>query len=218
VPIPDAGADQTVAERTQATLHGAAPDLSGSPVTVQWVQTSGPTATLSDPASLTPTFTAPEVPADTQLTFRLDATGTNGTRSAVTHVLVQDVNRAPVAAISGNDTVQTGGSVSLSGSGSSDPDGDALTYQWSQTGGPAGHFTGATTSATATFVAPSTAGTVTIGLTVTDAKGLSNAASKSVTVNAPKDEGGCNSTGTPASAVGLLIVVAFLLVRRRRTA
>jgi large repetitive protein len=219
VPIPDAGPDQTVPERTQATLHGAAPDLSGSPVTVQWVQTSGPTATLSDATSLTPTFTAPDVPADTQLTFRLDATGANGTRSAVTHVLVQDVNRAPVAAISGSSTVQTGGSVSLSGSGSSDPDGDTLTYQWSQTGGPSGHFNGGTTSATATFVAPSSAGTVTIGLTVTDAKGLSNSASKSVTVNAPaKDEGGCNSTGTPASAVGLLVVVAFLLVRRRRTA
>jgi MYXO-CTERM domain-containing protein len=94
-----------------------------------------------------------------------------------------------------------------------------ITYQWSQTSGPAGSFTGGTTSATATFVAGSTAGNVTIGLTVTDAKGLSNAASKSVTVSAPapKDEGGCNSTGTPASALAALLVGVFFLARRRRT-
>ncbi len=218
-PIANAGPDQTVPERTQATLHGTAPDLLPEVATQHWTQTGGPAVTLSDATSLTPTFTAPDVPADTQLTFRLDATGQNGTTSSVTHVLVQDVNRPPVANITGNDSVQTGGSLSLSGSGSSDPDGDVITYQWSQTSGPAGSFTGGTTSATATFVAGSTAGNVTIGLTVTDAKGLSNAASKSVTVSAPapKDEGGCNSTGTPASALAALLVGVFFLARRRRT-
>jgi MYXO-CTERM domain-containing protein len=58
---------------------------------------------------------------------------------------------------------------------------------------------------------------VTIGLTVTDAKGLSNTATTTLTVNA-KEDSGCSSTGTPASAIGLLIVGAFLLARRRRTA
>ena len=217
-PIANAGPDQTVPERTQATLHGSAPDLQLEQTTQQWVQTGGPAVTLSDATSLTPTFTAPDVPADTQLTFRLDATGQNGTTSSVTHVLVQDVNRPPVAVITGNTSVETGGSVSLSGSGSSDPDGDALTYQWSQTSGPAGSFNGPTTNATATFVAASSPGSVTIGLTVTDSKGLSNAASKSISVSAPsKDDGGCNSTGTPASSIAALVVGVFFLVRRRRT-
>ena len=215
VPTPDAGADQTVAERTEATLHGVAPDLSGWPVSVRWIQLSGPAATLSDPTSLTPTFTAPDVPADTHLTFQLEATGIHGTRTAITHVLVQDVNRAPVAVITGGGgSVKTGASVSLNGSGSSDPDGDVITYKWAQTGGPSGTFSG-TTSANTTFTAPSSAGTVTIGLTVTDAKGLSNTASTTLTVN--KEDTGCSSTGTPASALALLIVGAFLLVRRRRT-
>ena len=44
VPTPDAGADQTVAERTEATLHGVAPDLSGWPVSVRSIQLSGPAA------------------------------------------------------------------------------------------------------------------------------------------------------------------------------
>jgi len=218
-PIANAGPDQTVPERTQATLHGSAPDLQLEQSTQHWVQTGGPAVTLSDATSLTPTFTAPDVAADAQLTFRLDATGQNGSTSSVTHVLVQDVNRPPVASITGNSSVQTGGTLSLSGSGSSDPDGDTITYAWSQTSGPAGSFTGGTTSATTTFVAPSTAGNVTIGLTVTDSKGLSNAASKSVSVSAPapKDEGGCNSTGTPASAIAALVVGVFFLARRRRS-
>jgi MYXO-CTERM domain-containing protein len=217
VPIANAGPDQTVPERTQATLHGSAPDLTVETVTVHWTQTDGPAVTLSDATSLTPTFTAPEVPADTQLTFRLDATGQNGTKSSVTHVLVQDVNRPPVAAITGGGgSVQTGGSVSLNGSGSSDPDGDAITYKWSQSAGPAGSFS-SSTAANTTFTAPGSAGSVTITLTVTDAKGLTGTATTTVTVN-KKDEGGCNSTGTPASAVALLIVGAFFLARRRRTA
>jgi MYXO-CTERM domain-containing protein len=217
VPIANAGPDQTVPERTQATLHGSAPDLTVETVTVHWTQTDGPAVTLSDATSLTPTFTAPDVPADTQLTFRLDATGQNGTKSSVTHVLVQDVNRPPVAAITGGGgSVQTGGAVSLSGSGSSDPDGDAITYKWSQTAGPSGSFS-SSTAANTTFTAPNSAGSVTITLTVTDAKGLTGTATTTVTVN-KKDEGGCNSTGTPASAVALLVVGAFFLVRRRRTA
>lgn len=219
VPTPTAGADQTVPERTPAGLHGVANDLSGWPVSVRWVQLAGPAVTLSDPTSTSPTFTTPDVPADTELIFQLEATGIHGTRTAVTHVLVQDVNRAPVAVIGGGGgTVQTGATVSLNGSGSSDPDGDTLTYKWSQTGGPAGSFTGGTTSASTTFVAPSSGGSVTIGLTVTDAKGLTNTASTSLTVNAPKEDKGCSSTGTPASGLGLLFVGAFLLARRRRTA
>jgi MYXO-CTERM domain-containing protein len=71
-----------------------------------------------------------------------------------------------------------------------------------------------------TFTTSSTAGAVSIGLKATDAKGLSNSTTGALTVQAPpapKDEG-CSSTGSPASAMGLLVVGAFLLLRRRARA
>ena len=46
---------------------------------------------------------------------------------------VIDGNRAPIAAAGPDQPVTTGDTVMLDGSGSSDPDGDALTYSWSLT-------------------------------------------------------------------------------------
>ena len=46
-------------------------------------------------------------------------------------------NRAPVADAGVDRTVSAGSTVQLTGAASSDPDGDALTYAWAQTAGPA---------------------------------------------------------------------------------
>ena len=84
-------------------------------------------------------------------------------------------NQAPTAAAGDDQNVTAGATVALDGSGSSDPNGDTLTYQWSQYGGT---YTGSITlnnptSATPTFTWPSDAGigkVISLRLTVSDGK------------------------------------------------
>lgn len=138
----DAGADQVVPERQVVTLSGATgPAAAGS----SWYQVEGPTVVLSDASSAAPSFTAPEVTGDTVLRFVLSATGEPW--ASVTddvQVTVQSVNRAPVADAGLDRTVEqsdpSGALVTLDGTGSSDPDGDPLTFTWT---GPFGTASGA---------------------------------------------------------------------------
>lgn len=96
-------------------------------------------------------------------------------------------NVAPIASAGSNQTVTTGATVTLDGTGSSDPDGPSVTYAWTQTAGTAVSLS-STTAAKPTFTAPSAAGTLTFSLTVTDTGGASSSASSvTVTVNAPAD-------------------------------
>ena len=64
----------------------------------------------------------------------------------------------------------------------SDPDGDALTYQWNA---PAGQFTGGADRATTTWQAPDDAGPVPVSVTVSDGNGGSASDTANITVNAP---------------------------------
>jgi hypothetical protein len=64
VPTANAGPDQTVASGATVQLDGTgSTDPESNALTYAWSQLSGPTVTLSDPTSATPTFTAPTGPA-----------------------------------------------------------------------------------------------------------------------------------------------------------
>ena len=85
------------------------------------------------------------------------------------------VSNAPPAADAGApQTVNPGGSVTLDGSASSDPNGDVLTYQWTQTGGPAVSLSDAT-AVKPVFMAPGSPAVLTFTLTVTDSVGAVSA-------------------------------------------
>lgn len=91
-------------------------------------------------------------------------------------------NSAPVARAGANATGMVATSVAVDGSGSSDADGDAITYAWTIAAAPAGStatLTGGTTARPS--IAPDREGAYTLSLVVSDGKASSTAATVTVT-------------------------------------
>lgn len=111
----------------------------------------------------------------------------------------QSDNQAPVADAGNNQTVTSQTQVTLDGSGSSDPENQSLTYQWSQTSGQTVTIS-ESTAAVATFVAPEPTGqstTLAFELTVTDPDGLSSADTCLVLVTSAASSTDSDGDGVP---------------------
>ncbi|QLH76922.1 PQQ-binding-like beta-propeller repeat protein [Halosimplex rubrum] len=94
--------------------------------------------------------------------INLTVADSDGNTAAAERTLNVSVdNRPPVTETGIDRTVNEGTSVELDGSGSSDPDGDSLTYQWTQTSGTAVSLADVST-ATPTFAAPTVDSTTTL--------------------------------------------------------
>ncbi len=192
-PVASIVVSSSVASGALVTLDGTmSSDPDGDSLSFAWAQTAGPAATLANANTSKATFVAPNVTADTTLTFSLtvgDGKGGSNTASANVLVKAPAVNRPPVANAGASQTVVSAAPVTLNGSASSDPDGDAITYKWSQASGPAAALS-STTVANPSFTAPTvTAATALVfSLTVTDAKGLASAPAN-VTINVNPSSG-----------------------------
>ncbi len=204
-PVANAGSNRTVNVGTLVTLDGSAssdPDA-GTTLTYAWAKTSGPAATLSSATAAKPTFTP-----TTAGSYVFELTVSDGaltSKASVTITVTAPVNRAPVANAGTAQSVTTGTLVTLDGSGSSDPDGNTLTYAWAKTSGPAATLS-STSAAKPTFT-PTTAGSYVFELTVSDGA-LTSKASVTITVTAPVNRAPVANAGTAQSVTtGTLVTL-----------
>jgi YD repeat-containing protein len=110
----------------------------------------------------------------------LRVTDNNGGTATTTRA-VTVTNRAPTASFTATpNPVPTGTTVAFSGAASSDPDGTIAKYEWDLDGN--GSYETDTGTTATTSKAFATAGTVTVGLRVTDNLGLAATTTKVVTV------------------------------------
>jgi hypothetical protein len=94
------------------------------------------------------------------------------------------VTKRPVANAGSDQFVNAGASVSLTGTGSYDPDGTITSYAWVQTAGTSVSLSGADTTQP-TFTAPAVSETLTFQLTVTDNYGKTGTDTVNIIINLP---------------------------------
>ncbi len=175
-PVANAGQDEEVPICVGTiVLDGSqSSDADSDTLSYAWTITSAPSgssATLNNDdearASITP---------DVVGTYEITLSVSDGVHPAVTDqvflTITEDTGNPPTAVAGEDRTVSVNEAVTLDGSGSTDPDGDTLSYQWSLSSKPVGSQATITNAneAQAQFT-PDTAGTYRFRLKVTDAAG-----------------------------------------------
>lgn len=205
IPVANAGTTQSITAPRLVNLGGSATDADGDSLTYSWTLTSRPVgsaAVLSSTTIAGPSFTADK--AGTYTASLAVSDGFNSSTASV--VTINAGNTAPVANAGTNQSITAPRTVNLSGSGSSDPNGDTLTYAWTLTTRPASSAAAlsSTTAVAPTFVADK-AGTYVASLVVNDGTTNSTAAPVTITAGntAPVANAGSNQSITAPATVNL---------------
>ena len=131
-PVAEAGLPRSVDEGGSIMLQGSGSDDDGDDLTYSWSQDSG--LLFDNRTSATPTVTASSVTADTPITLTLtvdDGTDSHTDTMVLTILDVTSDNIRPTVDVGSDQTVREGAQVDIEWT-ATDPDGDSLTYSWSQ--------------------------------------------------------------------------------------
>jgi len=191
-PVANAGSDQNVTTASGVPLTGAAStDANGDTLAYTWSfasKPSGSTAALSSTSSVSPTFTA-DLAGTYVINLIVNDGKVNSSNVSAVTVTASAANSAPVANAGTNQTVTRTGTpatvtVILNGTGSTDANGDTLTYSWAITTLPTSSAAtlSSATAALPTFVAD-LAGVYVVTLIVNDGKVNSAVSTVAITVN-----------------------------------
>jgi hypothetical protein len=176
-PVVNVGPDQQSHDNDLVTITASQSDYDGSISTGTWTQVSGPAVTFANPNALSTTFSVPGGSAGQTIVVRYTAVDNRGDATAVDMRVTVSTNTPPTANAGPDRTVVPGGSVQLDGSGSTDT-GGALTYAW------AGSYLNSASlvNPTVTIPAGTAPGVLNYTLTVTDAEGLTDQDTVTVTI------------------------------------
>lgn len=206
-PKVDAGPDREVEERAEVKLAATATDPDGDALTITWRQVGGPPVALD-----VDTFVAPEVTQATPLEFEVSASDGRFSRLDRVVLTVTDVNRAPVVTLEAVPDARAGDTVTLTAS-ATDPDGDPITFAWTQDEGTKVALESADTT-TATFRAPAFEKKTALVFSVAVSDGRDTGRGQ-VTVQVLPAGCGCSS-GSAGAGAGLGALLWALARRRRR--
>lgn len=193
-PTAVAGPDQSATRGVLVQLDGGGSfddNTASAELLYSWTlgAPAGSASSLTGAATATPTFT-PDLPGNYVATLTVTD---EGGLSDQDEVLISTENMAPTADAGINLLVPVGEAAALDGSGSSDPEGDPLSFDWSLDSQPTGSLTVIVGDDQETAsLTPDVAGDYQISLVVTDAFGAaSNPASVIYTATEeplPEDE------------------------------
>jgi K319L-like, PKD domain len=135
VPTADAGPDQTVRTGDVVTLNGSgSADGDGDSLTYRWRQAGGTQVALSSPTGARPTFTA--ISPGVRIFNLIVNDGHVDSLPSSVAITVNLPNTVPIADAGPDLTGRAGQTFTLDGTGSVDPDGEPLSFAWSQIEGP----------------------------------------------------------------------------------
>ncbi len=208
-PVSYAGDDQIVSKNTTIQLDGqGSSDPNNDTLTYSWTIVSKPdgsTSELNDPASPTPQILSDRVG---EYVFRL-VVFDGELYSDPDTVVVTVINNPPIADAGLDQDGIAGVMITLNGSGSSDINGDSLTYQWSIVSAPGGsNAVIVNPTAVTPRITPDVPGIYVIQLVVNDGSINSSPDTVSLTVRVTVP----NVVGQPRASAEAAIIAAGLTV------